>query len=236
MFCALFLTAFSSCAIDLPFQDEVEFGRLATEQRQVAEQLRRLENLLAVLEKKDREEGRLDRAEMLRVAAERLASSDGSGDLAGIVEGLAREIGAMHSGNALEGQQQLIEVLQELLDFLIDNERREQKMMQMKELEERVAELDKFINEKSVTQRFWGFFTFVNIIWLCSIIGIAVSVGPCIYDIIGPWLERLLTIAKDVIVWIFKKIIIPIIEFMHNWGVFEVLGYLLCFQLVYEGS
>jgi hypothetical protein len=132
----------------LPAQNEVEFGRLATEQRQVAEQLRRLENLLGVLAERDRQEGRLERAALLQQAATRLSAAEANGDLAAVVEGLAREIGAMHSGNALEGQQKLISVLQELLDFLIDNERREQEVLQMQALEGRLEALKDFIAEQ----------------------------------------------------------------------------------------
>lgn len=132
----------------LPAQNEVEFGRLATEQRQVAEQLRRLENLLGVLAERDRTEGRLERAALLKQAATRLDAAEATGDLAAVVEGLAREIGAMHSGNALEGQQKLISVLQELLDFLIDNERREQEILQMKSLLERLQTLEEFMAEQ----------------------------------------------------------------------------------------
>lgn len=132
----------------LPAQNEVEFGRLATEQRQVAEQLRRLEHLLGVLEERDRKEGRLERAALLKQAAEQLAAAEETGDLAAVVEGLAREIGAMHSGNALEGQQKLIAVLQELLDFLIDNERREQEILQMQSMQERLEALEDFIAEQ----------------------------------------------------------------------------------------
>jgi|FLOH01.1.fsa_nt_gi hypothetical protein len=148
MFSALLLTTFLTCAMPLSAQDGVEFGRLATEQRQVADQLRRLESLLGVLEERDRAEGRVERADLLQQAAERLAAAEESGDLAAVVEGLAREIGAMHSGNALEGQQKLIAVLQELLDFLISNERREQEILQMKSLEERLAALEKFIADQ----------------------------------------------------------------------------------------
>jgi len=150
MLSALLLTTFMTCAMPFPAQDGVEFGRLATEQRQVADQLRRLESLLGVLEERDRAEGRVERADLLKQAAERLAAAEESGDLAAVVEGLAREIGAMHSGNALEGQQKLIAVLQELLDFLITNERREQEILQMKSLEERLTALDQFITDQQL--------------------------------------------------------------------------------------
>ncbi|MCP4094576.1 MAG: hypothetical protein GY747_14155 [Planctomycetes bacterium] len=145
MLSALLLATFTTCALPMPQQDPVEFDRLASEQRQVAEQLRRLESLLGVLEQRDRDEGRDERADLLKLAATRLSASEATGDLAAVVEGVAREIASMHSGDALEAQQELIETLQELLDFLIDNERKEREILQMKSLEERAAALEEFI-------------------------------------------------------------------------------------------
>jgi hypothetical protein len=148
MLSALLLATFTTCALPMPQQDPVEFDRLASEQRQVAEQLRRLENLLGVLEQRDREEGRKERADLLKMAAARLSASESTGDLAAVVEGVAREIAAMHSGDALEAQQELISTLQELLDFLIDNERKEREILQKKSLEERQAALEQFLAEQ----------------------------------------------------------------------------------------
>ena len=41
---------------------------------------------------------------------------------------------------------------------------------------------------------------------------------------------------RAILEWIIRKIIMRCITFMHEWGIFEVLGYILCFELIYEGS
>lgn len=38
----------------------------------------------------------------------------------------------------------------------------------------------------SVFQRVYGFFTFVNIMWVLAIIGITVSIGPALWVILRP--------------------------------------------------
>ncbi|MHC4823108.1 MAG: hypothetical protein ACYTEP_03725 [Planctomycetota bacterium] len=132
----------------LPAQDPVEFGRLATEQRQVAEQVRRLGALLEILESRDREEGREERADLLASARERLRGAEQTGNLASVVEGVARELSSLHTGNALEGQAELIQVLQELLDFLVETERKERQLAKEKALAERLEALKEFVDQQ----------------------------------------------------------------------------------------
>ena len=141
---SLVLAASALFAALLPAQDPVEFGRLATEQRQVAEQVRRLNQLLEMLEKRDLEEGREDRASLLAQARERLSGAAETGNLAAAVEGVARELAALHTGNALEGQAELIQILQDLLDYLIETERREQELAIEKALADRIETLGEF--------------------------------------------------------------------------------------------
>jgi len=129
-------------------QDPVEFGRLATEQRQVAEQVRRLGQLLEILESKDLEEGRLERAELLSRARTRLKGAEETGNLAAAIDGVARELTALHSGNALEGQAELIQVLQDLLDYLVESERREREMAMEKAMAERAETLKEFADRQ----------------------------------------------------------------------------------------
>jgi len=130
-------------------QDPVELGRLAAEQRQVAEQLRRLDSLLAVLQARDLEEGREDRAKLLEGARARLAEANENGsDLATVVESLASELGALRTGNALEGQTALLATLQELLDYLIQSEREERERAFEEALAERGAKLDEFASRQ----------------------------------------------------------------------------------------
>lgn len=130
-------------------QDPVELGRLAAEQRQVAEQLRRLDALLEVLQARDLEEGREDRAKLLAGARARLAEANENGtDLATVVESLASELGALRTGNALEGQTALLATLQELLDYLIQSEREERERAFEEALADRGAKLDEFASRQ----------------------------------------------------------------------------------------
>lgn len=130
-------------------QDPVELGRLAAEQRQVAEQLRRLDELLEMLETRDREQGREERAALLAGARTKLAEGFAEGgDLASVVEGVAQELGALRTGNALEGQAALVEVLQQLLDYLVQSEMEERERAFDEALEERGRKLDEFASRQ----------------------------------------------------------------------------------------
>jgi len=71
---------------------------------------------------------------------------------------------------------------------------------------------------------------------MCASCGIAVTVGPCLYQCIGPYLKTCLASVWECVIWIMKKIVLPIIEFLHSWGIFEAFFYLFCFQWIYEGS
>ena len=90
-------------------------------------------------------------------------------------------------------------------------------------------EIYKSVNTESGWDKFIGFFTFINIVWMCAGCGVAISVGPCVYQCIGPYLKKCLEKVFDCLVWIFKKIIMPIIDFLHSWGVFEAFFYLFVF-------
>lgn len=129
-------------------QDPVEFGRLATEQRQVAEQVRRLGQLLELLQNRDLEEGREERAELLGRAREKLRGAETDGNLAAAIDGVARELNSLHSGNALDGQAELIQTLQDLLDYLVESERREREMALEKAMTERAEALQDFSNRQ----------------------------------------------------------------------------------------
>jgi hypothetical protein len=82
---------------------------------------------------------------------------------------------------------------------------------------------------------------------MCSIVGISLSVLPCIGVIFGPYLIKIMEYigefislvikyTKIIVEWLLKNVIIPLLDFMHNWGLFELMAYCLCFELVYEGS
>lgn len=101
-------------------------------------------------------------------------------------------------------------------------------------------EIDLFVNKKSIWQKIWGFFTFINIIWMISCIVLVISVGPCVWRICGPCIERFAKCfsgaIKRAVIWIAKEVLLPFFTFLHNWGFIEIFLYLMCFQFTLEGS
>jgi len=85
------------------------------------------------------------------------------------------------------------------------------------------------VEEKSITQKVWGFFTFINIIWLLSLVGILVAAVPACMYLFEPVIKAIFEKFKDFMVWVIKKVVIPFVTFLHNWGVFEVIFYLVAF-------
>lgn len=85
--------------------------------------------------------------------------------------------------------------------------------------------------ERGIVQRVTGFFSFVNCMWLAAILGITISIGPSIYHILKPLRELLTRIAR----WTLNKIIIPTVEKLHKWGVFEALAWGAATILVVDG-
>lgn len=82
--------------------------------------------------------------------------------------------------------------------------------------------------QKSIVDRVAGFFNFVNIMWMVSIIGVLMTVGPCFAFIAGPVLLRLATSF-------YHRILKPSALFLHRWGVFEVAAYALAFAFSAQG-
>lgn len=132
-------------------QDPVEFGRLSNDQKQLAEQVRRLEKILTEIEAREREAGGEARANLLQKAREKLVAGAKDRPLASVLEEVALDLADLRAGDALEQQAELILFLEELLDFLLETERREQvqdlmeaarnREAQLLELAERQAEL-----------------------------------------------------------------------------------------------
>ena len=56
--------------------------------------------------------------------------------------------------------------------------------------------------------------------------------GKILRELFDILIKKIMAIAD----WILKKIIMRAITFLHEWGIFEVLGYILCFEMIYEGS
>ena len=71
--------------------------------------------------------------------------------------------------------------------------------VRLEEVENIRPEIERFMNEKSIVQRVWGFFTFVNIMWSFAIFGIVISIGPCIMMIIGPFIAKVMKALFDVV-------------------------------------
>jgi len=89
----------------------------------------------------------------------------------------------------------------------------------------------------SIYARVVGFFNFINFIWLCSIIGIMVTVGPCMVMILAPFYDILSNIVEvvgeyaiKVGVFLRDYIIIP----CHKVGLFEFILYMVCVTFIVE--
>ena len=125
----------------LPAQDPVEFNRLSSDQRQLAEQVRRLEKILLTLEQREQEDGNESKVELLKNARLKLADVGDERPLATVLEEIASDLSELRAGNALEQQAELIAILQELLDYLLETEREEQVQSLLEEAKRREAEL-----------------------------------------------------------------------------------------------
>ena len=132
-----------------PAQDPVEFSRLSTDQKQLAEQVRRLEKILITLEEREREEGATLRADLLKQAREKLINGAKERPLASVLEEVASDLADLRAGAALERQAELIRFLEDLLDFLLETERRDQVQDLMQAAREREAELRALANEQA---------------------------------------------------------------------------------------
>jgi len=76
---------------------------------------------------------------------------------------------------------------------------------------------------QGVIARVTGFFTLVNLMWLFAIAGITISLGPSVYHILKPLREYLRRLWR----WLFDDVIVPMTIRFHNWGVIEVVLWLL---------
>jgi len=83
-----------------------------------------------------------------------------------------------------------------------------------------VAGLQLEDEERSVGQRILGFFSFVNIIWVVSIFGVLLTVGPFILYMVGEYIAQVLKA-------LYTELLLP----MHKLGVFELCAYALAFLL-----
>ncbi|GMI36746.1 hypothetical protein TrCOL_g6276 [Triparma columacea] len=82
------------------------------------------------------------------------------------------------------------------------------------------AELQLEDEERSIGQRVLGFFSFVNIIWVISIFGGLLTVGPFLLYVFG---EQIVKVLKA----LYTDLLVP----MHKLGVFELCAYAFTFLL-----
>ncbi len=130
-------------------QDPVEFSRLSSDQRQLAEQVRRLEKILLALEQREELEGSKARVELLRSAREKLADIGDERPLATILEEVASDLTELRAGSALEQQAELIQILQELLDYLMETERQEQVQGLLEDAQRRAKEMRELADQQA---------------------------------------------------------------------------------------
>ena len=69
-----------------------------------------------------------------------------------------------------------------------------------------------------IVQRVLSAFTLINFVWLCSILGIAVSIGPALFALLRPVYEMLRRLAKE----LWQRAILPVVRRLHEWCVFEL--------------
>ena len=79
-------------------------------------------------------------------------------------------------------------------------------------------------NKGGMISKIKGIFSFVNFIWLIAILGIMISIGPVIYQIIG-----------SIILMLYGAILHPMVMFLYNTGLYIVIGYIISNLLICDG-
>jgi len=87
-------------------------------------------------------------------------------------------------------------------------------------------------SHRGVLARVSGAFSFINLVWLLSIVGIAVSLGPSIVHALRPLRARLLRAAR----WLFHNVIEPLAVRLHVYGAFEAAAWLAAAALLVDAS
>ena len=139
------LLAFGLLALLAPAaagQDKAQLDRLASDQRLVAEQVRRLSKLLETLEQRDRAEGRVARADLLGQAAARLESVESGAELASVIESIAGDLAALRTGTALSAQAEAIRTLEKLLEMLLETQAASEQEQRQVDLEKHIQDLE----------------------------------------------------------------------------------------------
>lgn len=123
--------------------------------------------------------------------------------------------------NANQDKSQMDEILKKIGQCFRTN-----REMKVEEIENMYKRIQEFENEESVSQKVFGFFKFVNLLWLLSIIGISVSIGPSIWVITEPIRGSL----HLVLIWFWNHVIIP----CHNHSILEMFFYFICSAFIFE--
>ena len=101
----------------------------------------------------------------------------------------------------------------------------------MSDLEKLPAAIEQMEASRGIISRTYGMFSLINIFWLVSIAGICVSIGPAMWALLSP-VRRLL---KRVITVAWTRVIKPLIEELHAWGIFEIAGWTACLCVAADG-
>ena len=99
------------------------------------------------------------------------------------------------------------------------------------QLRNALLEIVRVESQVSIISKVRGFFSFINCIWLFSIFGICISIGPTLYTLLHPLQDLIVRVSK----YIAHEILFPIAIRLHSWGIFEMLIYSLCWIFIVEG-
>ena len=77
-----------------------------------------------------------------------------------------------------------------------------------------------------------GAFSFVNLVWLVSILGIAVSIGPSVVHLLKPVREWIYRAAR----WLARHVIEPIAVRLHSWGIFELAAWAVAAAILLDAD
>ena len=81
-------------------------------------------------------------------------------------------------------------------------------------------------------QRMVGAITFINTLWLGSIIGMSISLGPSCYHLVRPLHEVLARTLKN----LYQKVLLPLARRLHRWCVLELAVWAFCILLTIDGA
>jgi len=122
--------------------------RLAIEQQQVADQLRRLNTLLIELETSERQLGNIELADTLASVQSYMNGAEGVGDLVLAIQKVSEQLQQHRNASALSSQAVLIEQLQLLLDMLLNSQADIQSEKQKELLEQRAEKIKDLIDRQ----------------------------------------------------------------------------------------